>query len=66
MREWIPVSCKLPSSDGIFEVTIKKSRKRTIGIRNFHKDATLYKWGGKWEEQNVIAWRPLDEPYRGN
>lgn len=64
-NEWIPVSERLPSSDGRFEVTIKGSKgKRYTEMCNFHKDATIYKWGGKWSKANVIAWKERSQPYK--
>lgn len=65
VNEWIPVSERLPSSDGRFEVTIKGSKgKRYTEMCNFHKDATIYKWGGKWSKANVIAWKERSQPYK--
>lgn len=63
-NNWIACSEKLPSSDGRFEVTIKGSKgKRYVEMCNFYKDAEIYKWGGKYNSFNVIAWRSRPEPY---
>ena len=64
--EWIPVSERLPETDGRFEVTIKGCKgKRHVEMCNFYKNAKTTPWGlGKWEHGNVIAWRQRSEPYR--
>ena len=64
--EWIPVSERLPKTDGRFEVTIKGCKgKRHVEMCNFYKNAKTTPWGlGKWEHGNVIAWRQRSEPYR--
>lgn len=62
---WIAVGKELPSSDGRFEVTIKGSKgKRRVEILDFHKNANLYMWGSKWDDNHVIAWRRRPEPYK--
>ena len=62
---WIPVSERLPTTDGVFEVTIKGSKgKRRVEMCGFHKDANFDKWGGKYSQLNVIAWRSRPEPWK--
>lgn len=64
---WIPVSGRLPTSDGRFEVTVKSTKgKRHVEMCNFYKDASFepHKWGGKYESVNVIAWRSRPHPFK--
>lgn len=63
---WIPVSERLPTADGRFEVTVKGAKgKRYVEMCNFYKDALIDKWGGKYSSLNVIAWRCRPEPWKG-
>ncbi len=53
--EWIPVSDRLPDSDGIYVVTLINCNGVTLC--NFRR--RKWRWGDA-----VIAWRPLPEPYQ--
>lgn len=66
-REWIPVTERLPSTSGRFEVTIKGSKgKRYVEMCDFQKDANPdWRWGGRYNTKNVIAWRARPVPYKG-
>lgn len=62
-RKWIPVTEKLPTSNGKFEVTIKSKSKRYVEMCTYNSQSEIYPWGSKWEKPNVIAWRERDKPY---
>lgn len=64
---WIPVAERLPSTSGRFEVTIKGSKgKRYVEMCDFQKDANPdWRWGGRYNTKNVIAWRARPVPYKG-
>lgn len=62
--KWIPVTEKLPTTDGRFMVTIKgKSGKPHVEMRNFH--AGSQKWESQlgWWEENIMAWQARPRPY---
>ena len=65
---WIPVECKLPKTNGIYNVA------RHIG-GHFISDSSYFDGQNTWHSDNrvnhsrpyltdVIAWQPLPEPYR--
>lgn len=62
-NEWIPCSEQLPEEEGSYLVTDDAGGIKTVQDDEFlhYEDGTplwLY-------SQNVIAWRPLPEPYGG-
>lgn len=69
---WIPAD-KIPPKTGVYMVTVQNLTGRHILPRSvleamFTHD--LYKESGewlipKWEDNKVIAWQPLPEPYKG-
>ncbi|WP_321024715.1 hypothetical protein [Eisenbergiella porci] len=65
-KVWIPVTERLPSTSGRFEVTIKGSKgKRHVEICDFQKEAFPdWRWGGRYNTKNVIAWRARPVPYK--
>ena len=57
---WIPCSERLPEDEGDYLVTFKLSFMNFIEVCTFNKAG----WNkGGYDE--VIAWMPLPEPYRG-
>ena len=65
---WIPVECKLPKTNGIYNVA-----RRIDG--HFISDSSYFDGQNTWHSDNrvnhsrpyltdVIAWQPLPEPYR--
>lgn len=65
---WIPVECKLPKTNGIYNVA-----RHIDG--HFISDSSYFDGQNTWHSDNrvnhsrpyltdVIAWRPLPEPYR--
>lgn len=65
--QWIPCSERLPSSDGMFLVTVKSRSGKKIDLCHFNKNAKLdsNKWGGQYYNRNVIAWMPLPSVWKG-
>lgn len=63
---WIPVTERLPSTSGRFEVTIRGSKgKRYVEMCDFQKEAFPdWRWGGRYGTKNVIAWRARPIPYK--
>jgi hypothetical protein len=60
---WIPVSERLPESDDEVLVTDDAGGLALVGIDWFDRfDSDGSRW---WCSQNVTAWMPLPEPYRG-
>ena len=79
-RKWIPCSERLPEEYGEYRITwtTSASKKRLIGDSEFEVtgewDAEGYRFKGKWlldeyiknyPDVNVIAWKPLEEPWEG-
>lgn len=61
--EWTPISERPPEEEGRYLVTDDAG-----GVRTVQDDEFLYREDGTplWlYSQNVTAWRPLPEPYRG-
>ena len=78
--QWIPCSERLPKEYGEYRITwtTSASKKRLIGDSEFEVtsewDAERYRFKGKWlldeyiknyPDVNVIAWKPLEEPWEG-
>ena len=60
-QQWIPCSERLPDKDGIYLVTHRKFGKLEVTWNIFY--------GGEhaswlWNDE-IIAWMPLPEPYKG-
>jgi hypothetical protein len=56
---WIPVTERLPEASGLYLVSVKNDHER-----RYSKTAWFEKevW---FARQDVIAWMPLPEPYKG-
>jgi len=73
-REWIPVEKELPEKCGWYEITIldESWEKNKTSIGWFHGDdfyMTDKAECGKspyFDRVDIIAWRPLPEPYQGD
>lgn len=76
---WIPVSERLPEEYGEYRITwaTSYSKKRLVGDAEYEVtgewDAEHDRFKGEWllddyiknyPDVNVIAWKPLEEPYR--
>ena len=64
---WVPVSERLPEENGMYLVTIKNLTGYTLldeevfECQFYHGD-----WSFKgWEDNDVIAWMPMPEHYKG-
>lgn len=68
VQEWIPCSERLPSESGDYLCTIPLNADETYTeVLTFHK-GRFYEdddeWGATYHD-DVIAWMPLPEPYKG-
>ena len=66
--EWIPVSERLPNKSGDYLATIPLDADETyVDVLTFHK-GRFYEdddeWGATYHD-DVLAWMPLPEPYKG-
>lgn len=71
---WIPVEERLPDeSDGLVLIQVNGKPKENITLHNALELACYIAEGNEgwileeypeWENPDVIAWRPLPEPYR--
>lgn len=71
---WIPVEERLPDEyDGLVLVQVSGKPRKNITLNNALQLACYISEAGEgwiveeypeWENPNVIAWRPLPEPYR--
>lgn len=59
-KQWIPVSERLPESEGIYLITTKIIDKKEVVYAFYSKDLRGFVCNG-----NAIAWQPLPEPYQG-
>lgn len=69
-EKWIPVSVKLPDKDGNYIVTIKNLTGHNVSEREvfetFYIDCDGCGWViAGWNDNEVVAWKPLPEPYKG-
>lgn len=55
--KWIPVSVRLPEEEGCYLVTVRNDHKRK------YSKTAWYSGDGWFARQDIIAWRPLPEPY---
>ena len=57
---WIPVTERLPKEEGLFLVSVKNDHQRA------YSKTCWYYGNGKWfARQDVTAWMPLPEPFKG-
>lgn len=63
---WIPVSDGLPEEYGIYLVTLKNLTGYKLLDRNVISCSYAYgDWHfDGWEDNSVIAWKPLPDPYK--
>lgn len=54
---WIPVTERLPEKEGCYMVTVKNDHER------IYSKTAWYAGDGWFARQDIIAWRPLPEPY---
>lgn len=69
--EWIPVTERLPEENGMYLVTRKanypqKCRGKMYQAVTYAYYNTLFKTWNTNGYPNVVAWRPLPEPYKGD
>ena len=57
--QWIPCSEKLPEEMGTYMTTIDYGERGLVAGQRYY-----YGRGLKWNDECVIAWMPLPEPYR--
>jgi hypothetical protein len=61
-QRWIPCSERLPEKEVVYIITVHYDDRNFITFDNF----CSYKHGWKeWSNQEVLAWMPLPEAYRG-
>lgn len=56
---WIPVTERLPKASGCYLVSVKNDHKRRYSKTDWFEKGTWF------ARQDVIAWMPLPEPYKG-
>lgn len=72
---WIPVSERLPETDGVYIVTRRLFDKQVDTEPYYMVDACYFDGSNTWHNDNrinhsrhlledIIAWMPLSEPYR--
>lgn len=62
VERWIPCSERLPEKEVVYIITVHYDDRNFIAFDNF----CSYKHGWKeWSNQEVLAWMPLPEPYKG-
>lgn len=60
--EWIPVEERLPEEAGVYRVTcLYDDKVYRVKDDLFYSDRT---WGYDNRNRKVIAWKPLEKPYR--
>lgn len=65
--QWIPCSERLPTESGKYLVTVKNLTrfwilKEPVFVCNYEFNEFMFQG---WEDNEVIAWMPLPEPYKG-
>ena len=65
---WISVKDKLPTETGKYLVTVKKLTgywilKNNVFVCDYQFDDFIFQG---WEDNKVIAWQPLPQPYKEN
>lgn len=58
--KWIPVSERLPEEIGTYMTTINYDGEHGLVTERYYYGRDL-----KWNDECVIAWMPLPEPYKG-
>lgn len=56
---WIPVTERLPEVSGCYFVSVKNDHERR------YSKTAWFKKGAWFARQDVLAWMPLPEPYKG-
>lgn len=62
-QRWIPVSERLPDEDDVYLVTMNVLGRHIRDINRFRIDERWESYGNN-EDNEVIAWMPLPEPYK--
>lgn len=62
VHRWIPVSERLPSESGWYLITVQGCEK-VADMEWYYGEWDA--WNGVSSEQQVLAWMPLPEPYKG-
>lgn len=73
--QWIPVSERLPQTDGVYIVTRRLFDKQIDTEPYYMVDACYFDGSNTWHDDNrinhirpfledIIAWTPLPEPYK--
>ena len=67
-NKWIPVSERLPEKRGVYLATFLEEGKRYVE-RFYYSDFTGWMMPIAWQDEgrieNILAWQPLPEPYKG-
>lgn len=61
---WIPCSERLPKEEGFYLVTLKYKHGAETNIRYFKIENGKRYWS-LWGNENITAWMPKPEPYKG-
>lgn len=59
--EWIPCEEKLPGEN----IEVLMSLSWGIDIGEYREDGWHSEWINHYDDDNVIAWMPLPDPYKG-
>lgn len=66
---WIPTRERLPESAGFYLATVMLddpvAKEQTYGSVDIIYFTTAHTWAD-WDFEDVAAWMPLPEPYKGN
>ena len=68
-QEWIPCNERMPETIGEYLITIQTNQgKKHITTAGYYfdrlKEFGTFRRDGTWEKWNVVAWKPLPEPYK--
>ena len=61
---WIPCSERLPKEEGFYLVTLGYKHGAETNIRYFKIENGKRYWS-LWGNENITAWMPKPEPYKG-
>ena len=64
-QKWIPCSERFPEDNGAYLVTIQTNNSSLDHIYGFYIEVRIRDSRGWMSEENIVAWMPLPEPYRG-